>query len=382
MHEGPAGEIPATSSKRTPARCPPGGPERRAPGGRPCTSPARPPQRRSPRQPRRAGRGRAAAALTSRCQARTAPLRTRGPATPRASGGAGHDEDEEVEASPCRWPGPRPGQGPAHVAVLRSEEGPQRVAHRPDDTSRGAARPRRDHQAGLGRRRGGARRDGSGETDQGQGEGGGGLPAPRVGPDYRPGRRRRTRAGGTRHHEREERTRRDSQRVVGRRDGGTLTRRGVGGVALPAGAGVLTALTAWGRAGEGDAGAARAGAAPERIRRSTFRGGAENGRSREMQIERFQDRPPAPGRPPDADARLPQAVHPGGRAAWGTSTPGTPPTGSSSRPSGGASCARSTSTSSGTSSTWASSTSSSSRSSGRTAGCTACRAGAGRGRTG
>ena len=72
-----------------------------------------------------------------------------------------------------------------------------------------------------------------------------------------------------------------------------LTRRGVGGAALPAGAGVLTALAACGRGGEGDPGAAPPpAAAPERIVWSTFRGGAENGRWRQMQIERFQDRFP------------------------------------------------------------------------------------------
>ena len=162
-----------------------------------------------------------------------------------------------------------------------------------------------------------------------------------------------------------------------------LDRRGVGGVALPAGAGVLTALAACGRGGEGDAGTAPPpAAAPERIVWSTFRGGAENGRWREMQIERFQTRFPRTRvdlqtltRDYPKQYTLAAAGSLGDVYAWD------PSTGSSSRPSGGASCARSTSTSSGTSSTWASSTSSSSRSSGRTAGCTACRAGAGRGRT-
>ena len=71
---------------------------------------------------------------------------------------------------------------------------------------------------------------------------------------------------------------------------GRLTRRGMGGSAL---AGGLTALAACGQVGEGGGGGGQPAApAPERIVWSTFRGGAENGRWRQLQIERFQAKYP------------------------------------------------------------------------------------------
>jgi ABC-type glycerol-3-phosphate transport system substrate-binding protein len=71
------------------------------------------------------------------------------------------------------------------------------------------------------------------------------------------------------------------------------TRRGLGGAALPGAAGVLAALAACGPGGAGGTGDGGTRApAPARIVWSTFRGAAENGRWRQLQIERFQQRFP------------------------------------------------------------------------------------------